>query len=92
MDAEERLSEKLSKRADDAQEQISRLRDRVDRLVKDYGPAVSRVASRTGAALSDAGDAAGAQARAVMRDVTPTQIGLMVLALGVGWLIGRTSR
>jgi ElaB/YqjD/DUF883 family membrane-anchored ribosome-binding protein len=90
------IEEKLSHRADEAlsatQDQISRLREQVDRLVKDLKPAVSQMANRTGAVLSDATDAASAQARQMMRDVTPMQIGLVVLAAGIGWMLGRSSR
>lgn len=86
------VEEKISQRADDTQAQITRLREQVERLVKEYGPTVSHMAKRSGAALSDATDIASAQARAMMREVTPVQVGLIVLAAGIGWLIGRSSR
>jgi hypothetical protein len=86
------VEEKISHRADDTQAQITRLREQVERLVKEYGPTVSHMANRTGAALSDATGLASTQARAMMKNVTPNQIGLMVVAAGLGWMIGRMSR
>jgi hypothetical protein len=92
MSVEEKVGHRVDETLGSAQDQIARLREQVDRLVKEIRPTVSHMASRTGAVLSDASDAASAQARAMMRDVTPVQIGLVVLAAGIGWMLGRSSR
>jgi ElaB/YqjD/DUF883 family membrane-anchored ribosome-binding protein len=78
---------------DDAQAQITRLREQVESLMKDrVTPAVSDFAGRAGDAMSSAGGAVRDQAQVVSGRVKEQPLIAIMIAAAVGWVIGRVMR
>jgi ElaB/YqjD/DUF883 family membrane-anchored ribosome-binding protein len=74
-------------------EQIGRLREQVEALMKDrVTPIVGEAAGRAESAMHTASDAFKAQADYVTGHVRDQPLLAVLLAAGVGYLIGRLSR
>jgi ElaB/YqjD/DUF883 family membrane-anchored ribosome-binding protein len=77
----------------DARDQIARLRDQVDSLMRDrVTPALSDAAGRARSAYDDASDLARDQADALGGRVKEQPLIAILVAAGVGYLIGRIVR
>ena len=88
-----RSMESISDRAGDAKEQIARLREQVEMLMRDrVTPALSDAAARAESAARGAQDLAREQAEALSGRVREQPLIAIVVALGVGFLIGRILR
>jgi ElaB/YqjD/DUF883 family membrane-anchored ribosome-binding protein len=78
---------------EDATSQIARLREQVEMLMRDrITPAVADFAGRAEAAVTGARDTVRDQAETVSKRVREQPLVAVVVALGVGWLIGRAMR
>lgn len=74
---------------EDAQEQISKLRSQVEMLMKDrVNPALSDMAGRAGSAM----DAMKGQSEALSGQVRDYPLIAIVVALTVGYAVGRVLR
>jgi ElaB/YqjD/DUF883 family membrane-anchored ribosome-binding protein len=83
----------MSDRAQDAKEQIARLREQVEMLMRDrVTPALADVAGRAEGAARDAQDLAREQAEALTGRVRERPLVAILVAVGVGYLIGRIVR
>lgn len=79
--------------SEDLATQISHLRDQVESLIRDkVTPVVSDMAGRAEAAITDAGDTVRQQAQVVAGQVRARPLVAIVIAVGVGWLLGRAMR
>jgi ElaB/YqjD/DUF883 family membrane-anchored ribosome-binding protein len=78
---------------EDAQAQIARLREQVEALMKDrVTPAVTQFAGRAENAVHSASGVVRDQAQAVSGRVKDRPLIAIMIAAGVGWLIGRVIR
>jgi ElaB/YqjD/DUF883 family membrane-anchored ribosome-binding protein len=77
----------------DAKEQIARLREQVEMLMRDrVTPALAEVAGRAEGVARDAQDLARDQAEALSGQVRERPLVAILVAAGVGYLIGRIVR
>jgi ElaB/YqjD/DUF883 family membrane-anchored ribosome-binding protein len=80
-------------RLDDAQAQISRLRDQVETLMKDrVSPAVQDFRGRAESAAHSAGAVVRDQAQVVSGRVREQPMIAILIAAALGWIIGRVMR
>jgi ElaB/YqjD/DUF883 family membrane-anchored ribosome-binding protein len=80
-------------RLDDATAQIARLREQVEALMKErVTPAVADIAGRAEQAVYGATSAARDQAEAVSNRVREQPLTAVLIAVAVGYLIGRATR
>lgn len=80
-------------RVEDAGAQIARLREQVDALMKDrVTPAVADFAGRAESAVSGATSAVREQADMVSGKVRARPMAAILIAAGIGWLVGRVMR
>jgi ElaB/YqjD/DUF883 family membrane-anchored ribosome-binding protein len=78
---------------DDAQAQIERLREQVEALMKDrVTPAVADFAGRAENAMHSASGAVKGQAEMVSGRVRQQPLIAILIAAGLGWIIGRVMR
>lgn len=78
---------------EDATAQIARLREQVETLMKDrVTPVVADFAGRAEAAMSGARTAVRDQAESVSGRVREQPLVAILVAAGIGWLIGRVMR
>ncbi len=83
----------MSDRAADAKEQIAKLRDQVDSLMRDrVSPALSDATERAQQAAKQAGGVAREQAEALSGRVKEQPLLALVIAAAAGYLIGRIAR
>jgi ElaB/YqjD/DUF883 family membrane-anchored ribosome-binding protein len=83
----------MDKTAEDVHDQISRLREQVETLMKDrVTPMVTEAAGRAESAMHTATNAVRSQAEALTGQVREQPLLAVLLAVGVGYLIGRLSR
>src|SRR6185437_3795847 len=83
----------MSEKANDAKEQIARLREQVEMLMRDrVTPALSDAAGRAEAAARQAGDMAREQAEALTGRVREQPIIALLVAAVAGYLVGRLTR
>lgn len=79
--------------AGDATAQIARLREQVEALMKDrVTPALADAAGRAERALHDAADTMRGQAESVSGKVREQPLIAVLIAAGVGFLLGRAMR
>jgi ElaB/YqjD/DUF883 family membrane-anchored ribosome-binding protein len=79
--------------SNDAREQIARLREQVDALMRDrVAPAVSDMAGRAQQYMDDASDAARGQTEALSARVREAPLVSLLAAAGIGYLVGRILR
>ena len=79
--------------ANDARDQIAKLREQVDSLMRDrLSPAFSDAAERAQAAARSASDMAQEQAQAMSGRVREQPLAAIAIAAGVGFLVGRILR
>jgi ElaB/YqjD/DUF883 family membrane-anchored ribosome-binding protein len=79
--------------SNDAREQIARLREQVDALMRDrVAPAVSDIAGRAQHYMDDASDAARGQSEALSARVREAPLVSLLAAAGIGYLVGRILR
>ncbi len=87
------IADRTSSAMDSAEDQIARLRSQVEALMKDrVTPMVTNAAGRAEAALHSAGDSVRHQADAVSGRVRQQPLVSVLVAAGVGFLIGRIIR
>ncbi len=87
------ISDRTSSAMDSAEEQIARLRNQVETLMRDrVTPMVTNAAGRAEAAMHSASDSVRHQADAVSGRVRQQPLVALVVAAGVGFLIGRIIR
>ncbi|MBN8875004.1 MAG: hypothetical protein J0H67_19380 [Rhodospirillales bacterium] len=80
-------------RMEDANEQIARLREQVESLMRDrVTPAVSEWAGRAESAMSGASDTVKHQAEMVSGRVREQPLIAILVAAAIGWAIGRVMR
>jgi ElaB/YqjD/DUF883 family membrane-anchored ribosome-binding protein len=78
---------------DDTNEQIARLREQVEALMRDrVTPAVTGAAGRAEAAVHTAADAVRGQAETVSAKVREQPLLAVLIAAAVGYVIGRATR
>lgn len=78
---------------DDTHLQIARLREQVEALMKDrVAPAVADAAGRAEAAVYGAADTVRGQAEAVSDKVREQPLVAVLIAAGIGYLLGRIAR
>ena len=78
---------------EDTHAQIARLREQVETLMKDrITPAVTDAAGRAEAAVYGAADAVRGQADALSDRVRSQPLLAVGIALGIGYVLGRTIR
>ncbi len=78
---------------DDAQVQIERLREQVESMMKDrVTPAIADFAGRAETAMNSATGAVRNQADAVSGRVKQSPLIAILIAAGLGWLVGRVMR
>jgi ElaB/YqjD/DUF883 family membrane-anchored ribosome-binding protein len=78
---------------DDATAQIARLREQVESLMKErVTPAVADIAGRAEQAVYGATSAARDQAEAISSRVRDQPLLALLIAVGVGYVIGRATR
>ncbi len=83
----------MSDRMADAKDQIAKLRDQVDDLMRDrVSPALSDAADRAQSAAKQAGSVARDQAEALSGRVKEQPLLALVIAAAAGYLIGRIAR
>ena len=88
-----RSMDSISDHANDAKEQIARLREQVEMLMRDrVTPALADVAGRAEGAARSAQDLAREQAEALSGRVREQPLISILVAAGVGYLIGRIVR
>jgi ElaB/YqjD/DUF883 family membrane-anchored ribosome-binding protein len=89
MDQTDQAKHKL----DDATAQIARLREQVEALMKErVTPAVADIAGRAEQAVYGATSAARDQAEAISSRVRDQPLLALLIAAGVGYIIGRATR
>ncbi len=80
-------------KTEDATAQIARLREQVEALMKDrVTPMVADAASRAESAVYGAADAVRGQAEVVTTKVREQPLLAIVIAAGIGFVLGRASR
>ena len=80
-------------KSDDAHAQIAHLRDQVEALMKDrVTPAVTDMAGRAESAMNSAAGMVRDQAQMVSGRVRDQPLVAILLAAGIGYLLGRTTR
>jgi ElaB/YqjD/DUF883 family membrane-anchored ribosome-binding protein len=78
---------------EDANAQIARLREQVETLMRDrVSPAVSEFAGRAEAVMTDARGRVKDQAEAVSGRVREQPLVAILIAAGIGWVLGRVMR
>jgi len=78
---------------DDTREQIARLREQVETLMKDrVTPVVADAAGRAEAAVYGAADAVRGQAETVSTRVREQPLLAVLIAAGIGYVLGRAMR
>jgi ElaB/YqjD/DUF883 family membrane-anchored ribosome-binding protein len=78
---------------DDAQAQLTRLREQVESLMKDrVTPAMADFAGRAESAMHNASGVMRDQAQVVSGRVRDQPLVAIMIAAAVGWVIGRTMR
>jgi len=78
---------------DDTHVQIARLREQVETLMKDrVAPAVADVAGRAESAMYSAADTMRGQAEAVSGKVRQQPLLAVLIAAGIGVILGRATR
>jgi ElaB/YqjD/DUF883 family membrane-anchored ribosome-binding protein len=78
---------------DDAQAQLTRLREQVESLMKDrVTPAMADFAGRAESAMHNASGVVRDQAQVVSGRVRDQPLVAILIAATVGWVIGRTMR
>jgi ElaB/YqjD/DUF883 family membrane-anchored ribosome-binding protein len=83
----------MSDRANDAKDQIAKLREQVDYLMRDrVTPALSDAADRATSTARAAADMAQDQAEALSGQVREQPLIAILVAAGVGYLVGRIIR
>jgi ElaB/YqjD/DUF883 family membrane-anchored ribosome-binding protein len=81
------------KKSDDAHTQIARLREQVEALMKDrVTPAVAQAAGRAESAVYGAADAVREQAETVSSKVREQPLLAVLIAAGIGYVLGRATR
>ena len=82
-----------SRKLDDATSQIARLREQVETLMKErVTPAVADMAGRAESAVYGATGAVREQADALSGRVKEQPLTAILVALGIGFILGRASR
>lgn len=82
----------MSGTTQDAKEQIARLREQVEMLMRDrITPTLADVAGRAEQSARDAQDLAREQAEALSGRVRERPLVSILVAIGVGYLIGRIA-
>ena len=80
-------------KTEDAATQIAHLREQVEALMRDrVTPAMADLAGRAESAVSGARGAVRHQAEAVSDRVKEQPLIAILIAAGIGWLLGRTMR
>jgi ElaB/YqjD/DUF883 family membrane-anchored ribosome-binding protein len=88
-----RSMDSMSDRANDAKEQIARLREQVEMLMRDrVTPTLADAAGRVEGYARSAQDLAREQAEALTGRVREQPLIAILVAAGVGYLIGRIVR
>ena len=83
----------INKATEDAASQISRLRDQVETLMRDrVTPAVSDAAGRAQSAMNDAAGVVRDQAQVVSGKVREQPLVAVLVAAGIGFVLGRAMR
>ena len=83
----------LNKATEDAASQIARLRDQVETLMRDrVTPAVSDAAGRAQSAMNDAAGVVRDQAEVVSGKVREQPLVAVLVAAGIGFVLGRAMR
>ena len=83
----------INKATEDAASQIARLRDQVETLMRDrVTPAVSDAAGRAQSALNDAAGVVRDQAQVVSGKVREQPLVAVLVAAGIGFVLGRAMR
>jgi ElaB/YqjD/DUF883 family membrane-anchored ribosome-binding protein len=78
---------------EDANAQIARLREQVEALMKDrITPAMADMAGRAGSAVSGATDMVRDQTEALSGRVRERPVVAILVAAGLGWVLGRVMR
>ncbi len=81
------------RKIEDAQAQITRLREQVEFLMKDrVSPAMADFAGRAESAMHSAGGVVRDQAQVVSGRVRDQPLIAIMIAAAVGWVIGRVMR
>ena len=87
------ISSNASGKTEDIQNQISRLREQVESMMKDrVTPAVSDFAGRAGDVVHTASQTARQQADMVAGQVKGRPLTAILLAAAIGWVLGRAMR
>ncbi len=87
------MADTMSDKANDAKEQIAKLREQVEVLMRDrVSPAIADAADRAGSTARAAADMAQDQAEALSGQVREQPLIALLVAAGVGYLIGRIIR
>ena len=85
--------DQIKNRAEDATTQIARLREQVEALMKDrITPAVAEVAGRAEHAMYEAAGAVRGQAEVMSGRVRDQPLLAVLIAAGVGYVLGRAMR
>lgn len=83
----------INKATEDAASQIARLRDQVETLMRDrVTPAVSDAAGRAQSAMNDAAGVVRDQAQVVSGKVREQPLVAVLVAAGIGFVLGRAMR
>ncbi|MBO0709919.1 MAG: hypothetical protein J2P47_01430 [Acetobacteraceae bacterium] len=83
----------MSDKANDAKEQIAKLREQVEMLMRErVTPALGNVAGRAETTARAAADMAQEQAEAISGRVREQPLVALLIAAGVGFLLGRVVR
>jgi ElaB/YqjD/DUF883 family membrane-anchored ribosome-binding protein len=83
----------INKATEDAASQIARLRDQVETLMRDrVTPAVSDAAGRAQSAMNDAAGVVRDQAEVVSGKVREQPLVAVLVAAGIGFVLGRAMR
>lgn len=87
------LASDTSRRLDDAQAQIARLRQEVEALMKErVTPTVSSLAGQAQGAASSVGRTVRDQSQRVSGQVKEHSLVAILIAAAIGWIIGRAMR
>ena len=86
-------TDKIEETTQDAREQLRQLRDQVEQLMAErVRPALADAAERAGEAAHRARDFTGEQAAVVSGHVRERPLTAILIAAGVGYLLGRVTR
>jgi ElaB/YqjD/DUF883 family membrane-anchored ribosome-binding protein len=84
---------KIGRASADAQEQIRELREQVEKLMRErVTPAISNAAGRAQDAVRQVGDVAQDTTEQIANTVKERPLTSILVAAGVGYLVGRFSR